>query len=133
VRSLDEVSNTINYLTNDEDVKQDLWVHYLSGKPIESLDAQLIRIKAEYTEDQYLQNAIWHLIKNPPSEPLLVLMASNFSEYERSIICMLMLGLNSSDISHIKGISEVRIKQTLATIRYNSVWSVYGIKEEPIG
>lgn len=41
-----------------------------------------------------------------------------------------MLGLDVSQISEQKGISEVRIRQSIATIRYNKAWSIYGIKEE---
>lgn len=54
----------------------------------------------------------------------------NFTDYERTIICLLMLGLDVSQISEQKGISEVRIRQSIATIRYNKAWSIYGIKEE---
>ena len=43
-----------------------------------------------------------------------------------------MLGLEVDKISVIKGISEVRIRQSIATIRYNSVWEdIYGTKEKP--
>lgn len=128
--SLDEVSNLINYLSNDEDVKQDLWVSYLSGTPVESLDARLVRIKVECAEDLELQKSIWNLLKNPISEELDTFIVKNFTDYERSIVCLLMLGCDSSKISEIKGISQVRIKQSIATIRYNKAWEVYGIKKE---
>lgn len=129
---LDQISNLINCLSNDDDVRQDLWVHYLSGKPVESLNARLARIKVEQSEDLELQKSIWHLLNNPPREELSQLINLNFSDYERSIICMLMLGLDSSKISEIKGISQVRIKQSIATIRYNKCWEeLYGTKEEP--
>lgn len=131
---LESVSNLINCLSNDEDVKQDLWVYYLSGTPVESLDARLKRIKTEYTEyteDLELQKSIWDLIQNPPSEELSNLIETNFTDYERSVICCLMLGLDAGDISNIKGISQVRIRQSIATIRYNRCWEeIYGTKEK---
>lgn len=131
MRSLDEVSNLINYLSNDEDTRQDLWVSYLSGTPIEQFSARLTRIKAEYSDDSELQKSIWELINNPISYDLQKLIETNFTDYERSIICCLILGLNSSKISEIKGISEVRIRQSIATIRYNKAWEeAYGIKKE---
>lgn len=131
MRSLDEVSNLINCLSNDEDTRQDLWVHYLSGNSTESFDARLIRFKAEQNLESELQTAIWELIQNPLSEGLQVLIENNFSDYERSIICLLVLGCDSLQISEIKGISQVRIRQTLATIRYNKCWEeAYGTKEE---
>lgn len=130
---LQTVSNLINLLSNDEDVRQDLWVIYLSGTPVEQLNARLSQIKAEYTEDLELQKSIWNLLKNPPREELSDLVQENFTDYERSVICCLMLGLDSSKISEIKGISQVRIRQSIATIRYNKCWEkFYGTEEKLI-
>ncbi len=127
----DPVSNLINCLTNDEDLRQDLWVCYLSGTPVESFESRLERLKVEYSDDIELRESIWQLIKNPPSESLSTTLEKNFTDYERSIICCLMLGLEVSKISYIKGISEVRIRQSIATIRYNSCWEViYGTEEK---
>ena len=127
---LDPVSSLINCLSDNEDIRQDLWVSYLSGTPLSSLNASLVRIKAEHNETVELQKAVWQLINEPPSEELQILIANNFSDYERSIICCLMLGLDVSQISDIKGISQVRIKQSIATIRYNSIWSTHGTEKE---
>lgn len=125
------VSNLINFLSNDEDVRQDLWVIYLSGTPVEQLNARLAKIKAEYIEDLELQKSIWNLLKNPPREELTDLIKDNFTNYEHSIICFLMLGLDADKISEIKGISQVRIRQSIATIRYNKCWEkFYGTEEK---
>lgn len=131
MRPLNEISHLINCLSKDEDVRQDLWVHYLSGTTVESLEARLARINAENFIETELQEAVWQLIENPPSESLSALIANNFTDYERSIIFCLMIGLTSSKISDLKGISQVRIKQSIATIRYNKCWEeAYGIKEK---
>ena len=125
MRPTDEVSNLINCLTNDEDLRQDLWVCYLSGTPVESFQSSLERIKVEYSDDIELRKSIWQLIQNPIPEVLSNTLQEKFTDYERSIICYLMLGLNASKISDLKGISEVRIRQTIAVIRYNAVWKSY--------
>jgi hypothetical protein len=125
VEPTDKVNSLINCLTNDEDLRQDLWVCYLSGTPVESFESRLERIKVEHSEDLQLQKAIWHLIKNPPSQELSTILEQNFTDYERSIICCLMLGLKVEKISNIKGISQVRIRQTLQAIRYNDIWNEY--------
>ena len=128
---LETISCLINSLSNDEDVRQDLWVSYLSGTAEESLEARLSRIQAEHAVEAQLQHAIWNLVKNPPSEQLSNLIQANFTDYERSIICCLMLGLNASKISGLKGISQVRVRQTIATIRYNKAWEqYYGVEEK---
>jgi hypothetical protein len=131
VRPTAEVDNLINCLTNDEDLRQDLWVHYLSGNSTESLSLHLDKIRTEYSDDIKLRNAIWQLIHNPPSDKLTNII-DNFTDFERSLICLLMLGLCVNKISVIKGISEVRIRQSIASIGYNSCWSIYGIEEKPI-
>lgn len=128
---LNQISHLINCLSNDDDTRQDLWVYYLSGTPVQSLDALLVKIEAENKFEIELQEAIWQLIENPPSEELSTIIEKNFSDYERNIIFCLMLGLNSSRISDLKGISQVRIKQSIATIRYNKCWEeAYGTKEK---
>jgi hypothetical protein len=131
VRSLTQVHCLINSLTNNEDYRQDLWVHYLSGKPVESFEARLVRLKVEYSDHTELRERIWELINNPPPESLSSMIEINFTDYERTIICLLMLGLDVSQISEQKGISEVRIRQSIAVIRYNKCWKEnYGTKEE---
>lgn len=131
MRPTAEVDSLINCLTSDEDLRQDLWIHYLSGNSVESFSSHLDKVRIEYSDDLKLRNAIWQLIHNPPSEKLTSIL-DNFTDLERSMICLLMLGLSAKEISVIKGISEVRIRQSIASIRYNQCWSIYGIEEEPI-
>ena len=119
------VNNLINCMTNDEDLRQELWVHYLSGNPVESFANYLEKIKSEYSDDIKLRVSIWSLIQNPPSTGMEIFL-NNFTDYEKSILCLVMLGLSLEEISRIKGINQVRIRQTISTIRYNGVWSLYG-------
>lgn len=128
MRPTEEVQSLINCLTNDEDLRQDLWIHYLSGNPVESFARHLDKLRIEYSDDIELKRSIWFLVNNPPSKKLTELL-DHFTDFEKSIICMLMLGLDIQKISAIKGIGEVRIRQAISAIRYNSIWSIYGIKE----
>lgn len=130
MRPTGEVNSLINCLTNNEDERQDLWVHYLSGHPVDSLSVHLKQVQLEYSDDKELRKAIWSLIQDPISEELSNFLALNFTDYERSIICFLMLGLNVEKISGVKGISQVRIRQSIATIRYNKAWSKYGTENK---
>lgn len=126
---MEEISSLINCLTSDEDQRQELWVHYLSGNDVESFASRLDKIRVEYSADLELRKSIWQLINNPPSNKLMSII-DNFTEFERSLICLLMLGLCANKISIVKGISEVRIRQSIASIRYNQCWSIYGIEKE---
>jgi hypothetical protein len=131
VEKMEAVGTLINCLTNNEDLRQDLWVHYLSGNPTDSLVTHLQKISDDYSEDLKVKHAIWQLISSPLSEKFPDFLSS-FTEFEQSIICLLMLGLSIQQISKHEGISEVRIRQTVSSIRYNVVWrQFYGIEEAP--
>jgi DNA-directed RNA polymerase specialized sigma subunit len=133
VEPTDRVNNLINCLTSDEDIRQELWVHYLSGNPIDSFSKHLQKIQVEYTEDEKLKTAIWDLINNPLSEKLQNIL-NNFTDFEQGVICLLMLGLTVENISSIKGISQVRIRQSISSIRYNTCWrEKYGTENKVIG
>lgn len=120
----------INHLTQSEDLRQDLWVHYLSGNPVDSFVSHLEKITADYSEDLKVKYAIWQILQNPLPEKFDQFLNS-FSEFERSILCSLMLGLSIQQISQHRGISEVRIRQTVSNIRYNISWEhYYGTKEK---
>lgn len=128
--TVDRVSKIINCLTNDEDIRQDLWVHYLSGNPIDSFSNFLDKVKLEHDKELYVKYAVWSLIKNPPSENFYKVL-EEFSDFERSIMCLLAIGLSIDKISTYKGINQVRIRQAISSIRYNIAWDKhYGIKEE---
>ena len=125
----DQVSNLINYLTNDEEQRQDLWVHYLSGNPPSSFASYLNKISKDFNVDTEMQGALWRAFSDPRSDNFKELLG-NFSEVEQSVLCLLALGLNIGKISSYKGISEVRIRQLIAIVRYNGCWEeIYGIKE----
>ena len=124
------VNSLINCLTNDEDQRQDLWVHYLNGNPPSSFASYLSKINKEFNADTELQERLWQVSRRDDSSKFQELL-SNFSDIEQSVLCLLALGLSVSRISSYKGISEVRIRQLIAIVRYNKVWEeTYGIKEE---
>jgi hypothetical protein len=126
----EQVSNLINCLTNDEDQRQELWVHYLSGNPVESFASHLKQLRLDYEDDVVVKKSLWTMMYNPPS-PMFFKFLENFTEFEKQVIALLMLDLDIPKISQYKGISEVRIRQAVASIRYNSCWeNYYGTKEE---
>ena len=130
MKSLDQVGNTINCLTNDEDQRQELWLHYLSGNSEDTLVSKLEIIKKNEIES-YLEVAAIQLLSNPKHSELLTLMEENCSEFEWSLIILVALGLSVEVISEYKGISEVRIRQALSSIRYNKLISIWEPKLAP--
>lgn len=131
--SLKQVGNLINCLTKDEDLRQELWVHYLSGNDVDSFVSHLEQIKLEYNQDLELKRHIWTLLNRPLNRHISDIMR-HFTELEKSILCLIMLGLSVPNIAQIKGASEVRIRQLIASIRYNECWSTfYGTQEKANG
>jgi hypothetical protein len=127
------VNNLINCITTDEDFRQELWIHYLSGNNVDTFSSHLEKIKIEYSDDKVLKNTIHQILQNPPSDNLMSVL-EKFTDFERSIMCLLILGISIADISKLKSISEVRIRQAVVTLRYNNVWSkTDGIKNKVNG
>lgn len=115
------VHQLINSLTNDEDHRQELWIHYLSGNATSSFSYQLEKLKLLDEDYNELQQLVFQLADSPLSQDLLDIV-STFSELEKSITFWLLLGITIDKISSYKGISEVRIRQIIATIRNHNGW-----------
>lgn len=125
----DQVSQLINCLTNDEDKRQDLWVHYLSGHSPSTFANHLDNLNKELSADLYLRELLWEVYKNPPSDKFKQLL-DNFSDIEQSVVCLLALGLTVSELSEYKGISEIRIKHVISVVKEKDCWEeLYGVKE----
>lgn len=124
VKTVAEICNLINCLTADEDLRQDLWVHYLKNNDLDSISLHLEKISNQVNVEEELKESLWSLVENPPSEKLIEVI-DNFSDFEKDIVCLLMLGLSVYDIAKHKGINRVRIKQVISVIRYNSHWAKY--------
>ncbi len=112
----------INNLTADNDERQELWILYLSGTPTYDLCLELERIRLDDVEE--LKHSIFQLLINPLSEDLQRTI-KQFSDFEKDIIYHLLLGLDIDSIGEYKGISGVRVRQTLSTIRKSSFWERY--------
>lgn len=65
---------------------------------------------------------IWQFMNDSSNVTILEIIA-DFSEFEKSIIVLLVIGLDVQTISAYKHISEIRIRQAISAIRYNSKWT----------
>lgn len=121
VKTVLEIGNIIESLTKDEDLRQDLWLQHISGNQV---DISLSQLSIDDDQDPMLRQAMWRLIKQPPSDNLMKVL-ENLSDFERKIVFMLMLGISTEKIAKYRGTSEVRIKQAISAIRYNKSWIRY--------
>jgi hypothetical protein len=121
----------ISCLTSNEDDRQDLWVSYLSGTPLDALTVKLETNRQESEENSLLETAAYQIMSELNNSDLIALI-SKFSILEQSIMLYLAYGLSPEAISRYKRISYIRIQQIISTIRSNSSWESYldGIKEK---
>jgi hypothetical protein len=118
---LEQVSNLINRLVEDEDVRQELWLHHLNTPDESSLGLHLQKISAEAELEHEVQVQLWFILKNPPSDKFFLLLGK-LSPIEQSVVCLLALGLTVGQISLYKEIAEIRIRQVISVIKENSCW-----------
>lgn len=119
----------IDRLTDDEDMRQELWLHYVSKNSVNSLADKLTNIRKENSLHEKLEQALMHVHSNPPTDSTIVFL-NNFSDFEQSIMFLLLMGFSMEEVSEYKGISCIRLNQCISTIRSNSAWEQYGLKEK---
>ncbi len=113
------MSLLINSLTEDEDLRQDLWVAHLSGAPISQLfntavDARIFNIYTKIEQPQIIQQLF--------SSPLPDQFLNNFSDIQRSIMCLLTIGYNIGEVCVHLGMNEVSIRRIIREISQNKAW-----------
>lgn len=126
----DSILSKINCLTNDEDKRQELWLHYLSSNKLDNIEKYLNNISKKEAIEYLIQRKIWLLTKYNKSNRFhdFLLKLSNI---EKSVITLLALGLSITEISEYKNITEIRIQQVISVIKENDCWKeLYGPKEE---
>ena len=113
----------INNLTSNEDMRQDLWVIYLSDKSTDLVDS-LKRLYDENRLDNKVQRELWRIAMTQPTE-YLVTFLNNFSDFEQSFMILLMLGQSLEDIAQQRDMSILRVQQVLTAIRNSNAWEQF--------
>lgn len=117
-----KILQEINKLSNDEDVRQELWVQYLTTGCL-PFSAKLEKIKLDSEHDLELAQLIMQLMTSTsPQSAEIQEIIHSLTDLERSIVACLLIHLDVHRISWYKDISPIRISQVIATIRNNSRW-----------
>ena len=116
------VKTKIEAITSDEDQRNDLWVAVLEKQDDSLLEhPQEILNRSSYA---CAQEDLFLFLKEQPSEKLIECL-EQFSSVEKTIMFMIMLGLNNNQISEYKVISQVRLEQMIRTIAAHPIWEKY--------
>jgi len=113
-----KIERLINSLTSSEDIKQDLWLDYLSGVNIVSLVFKAHQHRLKY-DSQLDNNFIRSLLYSPPKEEFI----EKFTDCERELMCLFTLGYNRGEVCVHLGISLVGVEQLLSSIQSKKAWS----------
>jgi hypothetical protein len=110
----------IHSLTNDEDLRQELWLLVLSGCPLTELKERLVLITLQGKVLEVVPTTIQSLMisTNKSINDILHFI----SPPERSIVMLAAAGLTDSQILLYKGISRIRLQQLMTTIRRSRYW-----------
>jgi hypothetical protein len=122
------IQKKINSLSVDEDYRQDLWLRYLED-PSADISSNLIEIQINAEINDLIITKIITLLRIPPAAETLNLL-NNFSELERSVMILLLLGLTKEQISKYKMIEMLRLQQLINNISIHPAWETFFAKEK---
>jgi DNA-binding NarL/FixJ family response regulator len=112
------VEKLINSLTHNEDIRQDLWVDYLTGTDMSALVFKAFQHKIKYHSQSENCPFIRDLLYNPPKEEFI----EKFTENERELMCLFALGYNIGEVCVHLGITQVGVEHLLSSIRSKEAW-----------
>lgn len=122
------IQRKINSLSINEDQRQDLWVKYLESESAD-ISSSLNEIQLNNELNDILVNKMVLCLTAPPAEETLQLL-DNFTDLERSVIILLMLGLTRDQISRYKMIEMLRLQQLINNISVHPAWESFLAKEK---
>lgn len=120
------VYQLISALTKNEDLRQDLWVAYLSKDIPSTFTNKLKQLSQQQELNKHCSDNISKILElNIPEEAL-----NELSDLQRSILLMVVLGYSLEQISEYNGVKQVTINREMVSLSKHPVWVTYGIKKE---
>ena len=111
------VLGLINSLTADEDLRQDLWVEYLSGEPLDTIHSKVLSLLITYHIQARSDIGLLLSQIDLPDN-----FVNFFSDIELHTMYLLFLGYNIGDISVALGKSRVAISDAITSLKNKKVW-----------
>lgn len=115
------IRQLINSLTEDEDLRQELWIHFLSGHASSSFiyKLEILKIYQRVADDfQYnLATFFTHPLSSTVEDVIAVLAPA-----ERRIVYLLVCGCSPQDIAKYNNICSLKVYQAIASIQMSQVW-----------
>lgn len=116
---LQKIQSLIDSLTTDEDMRQELWLLFLSGHSPASLPESIHRIAWEQRIAEQISIVAFQIMNYNHT---LTGILNFLSPLERSIVILMAAGVSMDMISQYKGISHIRLRQLLFSIQKAPSW-----------
>jgi hypothetical protein len=122
------IQRKIETLSQDEDERQDLWVAYLED-PYFDLSSRFIEIKNRNDANDIVLTNLINYLQSPPTSEMLELL-DNFTDLERSVMILLVIGFTKEQVSKYKMIEMLRLQQMVNNISTHPIWEKTLAKKE---
>lgn len=114
-------------LTEDHELQSELWI-LLSERPSISPNHALEEAISRAKTEDIMFRAMGDILKTQPKIHTIVLLDS-LEPIERSIVVMMMLGLDQESICKYNHLSYIRYSQAVGALVSSSAWGIF-VEEE---
>lgn len=122
------IQRKIESLSQDEDERQDLWVAYLED-PYFDLSSRFVEIKIKNQANDLILTNLINYLQSPPTAEMLEILDA-FTEIERSVLILLVIGFTKEQVSKYKMIEMLRLQQMINNISTHPIWEKMLAKKE---
>jgi hypothetical protein len=123
------IKERIDALSLNEDDRQDLWICYLEN-PESNLSNNIEDIHFNNSVRDRIESNIIGLYMSTLKVGSVHDLFTQFTETERSVMILVLLGLNDEQISRYKMIGMLRLNQMLHNISLHPAWETLRDKEK---
>jgi len=121
------VNQLISALTSNKDLRQDLWVCYLSHEIDSTFSNKLQQLSLIEKVEQAALHNYQNLIDLEIPQDLL----SELSDLQCQILFMTILGYTPEQVGRYNGVKQVVIAKEMAGLIQHPLWVQHGIKKAP--
>jgi FixJ family two-component response regulator len=123
-----EIKAKIDVLTEDLDIRQSVWLEYLETD-CEDVDFICKKLLIQKEVNQQIENNITAMLNSETPEDFIELL-QDFTEFEQSILSLLIVGISINSIAKYKMIKPMRILQIVSNISSSPIWGEYFAKKD---
>jgi len=118
------IHRLISALTKNEDLRQDLWVSYLSGEIDSTFSSKLQQLSISKDIEQRASSSFQDILDLNISQDVL----DQLSDLQCSILFMTILGYSLEQVGRYNEVEQVIIDEEMVNLTKHPVWVKHGFK-----